>query len=91
MFIGKFSEFQVLCGTDLIRSTYYTCSDIHITIVTCYKWLSLKFVTNLCFPDAVVLINRSQGDSIEFTLNYNYFEDFGIQSTSVFPCIKFLA
>ena len=58
MFIGIFSEFQVRCGTDLTRSMYYTCSDIQ-EIVTCYKWLSLKFVTNLCHLDAVVLINKS--------------------------------
>ena len=56
MFTGIFSEFQVRCGTDLTRSTYYTCSDIH-EIVTCYKWLSLKFVTNLYHPDAVILID----------------------------------
>ena len=58
MFIGIFLEFRVRCGTDLTRSTYYTCSDIH-EIVSCYKWLSLKFVTNLCHPDAVVRINKS--------------------------------
>ena len=37
---------------------YHTCSDIH-RIDTCYKWLSLKFVANLCHPDAVVLISKS--------------------------------
>ena len=58
MFIKIFSEFQVRCGTDLTRSTYYTCRDIN-EIVTCYKWLSLKFVTNLCHPDDVVLINKN--------------------------------
>ena len=34
MFMGIFSEFQVRCGTDLTRSTYYTCSDIHESVVT---------------------------------------------------------
>ena len=58
MFIEIFSEVQVRCGTDLTRSTYHTWSDIH-ELVTCYTWVSLKFVTNLCHPDAVVLINKS--------------------------------
>ena len=57
MFIGIFSEYQDRCGTNLTRSTYYTCSDIH-EIIIYGKRLSLKFVTNLCHPDAVVLISK---------------------------------
>ena len=72
MFIGIFSEFKVRFGTDLTRSTYYTCSDMHEN-ATCCKWLSQKFVTNLCHSDAVVLINKSEGGSIEFTLNDSCF------------------
>ena len=80
MFIGISSEFQVRCGTDVTRSTYYTWSDIH-EIVTCYKWLSLKLFINLCHPDAVVLITKSQEDSIASTLNDSCCKDVRIQST----------
>ena len=32
MFIGIFSEYQVRCGTDLTRSTYYRYSDIYMKL-----------------------------------------------------------